>query len=674
MEPITYNRLIQSTSPYLHQHASNPVDWYEWSDEALAKARAENKPLLISIGYAACHWCHVMAHESFSDARIAAIMNRHFICIKVDREERPDIDQIYMDAAQLVSGRGGWPLNAFALPDGKPFYAATYFPPQQWIELLQQIVELYEHDFAKVEQAATSLTKGLQVDPSAFFDPENMPAIILQSDYHEAIGNLLSQVDLRQGGFKGAPKFMLPVGWEALLQYHFLTKKNDALTAVTSTLNALACGGIYDQVGGGFARYSTDAQWKVPHFEKMLYDNAQLITLYAHAWQVTGNNEYRRIAAETITFAERELKNPAGGFYSSIDADSEEEEGRFYVWTKEEFYRALEPEVATLLSHFYHVSDSGNWEKGKNILHYTVDTKKFALLHGIETKGFETILQEARHRLFNIRSKRVRPATDTKIITSWNALMLTAYITAFKAFGNDSYLENALQLAGFIRSGLVKDGILYRIFMDGQTSTEAFLDDYAYLAEALLSLYEVTFDIRHLQTAEHLVDFMLCHFSDEEQNLFYYASDLSENLIARKYDYTDNVMPASNSVAANMLLTLGRLTDNRNYQKRAEQMLRTIGTQYMQGGAYFANWAMLAGRLTYPSMEVVVTGNETLVTSRRIQQNYLPLVVFAGGNKENLPLLQGRTGNGKTSVYVCRNYTCNLPVHTAEEALQLIYD
>ena len=673
MQSITYNRLAQSASPYLRQHAANPVDWYEWGDEALEKAHRENKPLLISIGYASCHWCHVMARESFSNVAIAGLMNRYFVCIKVDREERPDIDQIYMEAAQLINGRGGWPLNAFALPDGRPFYAAAYFQPHQWKELLEQLADLYQNDYPKVEEAAVSLTKGLQANPLAVtFDEENDSDIILPSDYHEACEHLISQVDLLQGGFKGSPKFMLPVGWEALLQYYALTGKKNILSAITFTLDSMARGGVYDQIGGGFARYSTDTQWKVPHFEKMLYDNAQLITLYTHAWQITHKQEYQTVAEQTIDFVERELKNPEGGFYSSIDADSEHEEGKFYVWKKDEFDQVLEAQNKALLAHFYHISVNGNWEKGKNILHYTVDKEEFALKNGVDPVDFEQIVQKAHTLLFTKRSQRKRPSTDNKIITSWNALMLSAYTAAYKAFDESAYLKQATHLADFIQNNLLNNEILYRTFMDGNASTEAFLDDYALLADAMLSLYEVTFKIGYLRLAEKLTSFVLQHFTDEEGQLFYFSSDRSENLIARKYDYTDNVIPSSNSVMAQVLLKLGKLTDNRIYQQRAELMLKTIGQRYVQGGAYFANWAMLAGKVTLPSTEIVVTGSEALQASLQLQNQYLPLAVFAGGNEENLSLLKGRTDNKQLNIYICKNNSCGLPVHSVEEAMKLL--
>jgi uncharacterized protein YyaL (SSP411 family) len=675
MQPATYNRLAHAASPYLRQHATNPVDWFEWGEEALNKAKAENKPLLISIGYASCHWCHVMAQESFSNVAIAGLMNRHFVCIKIDREERPDIDQIYMEAAQLINGRGGWPLNAFALPDGRPFYAATYFQPHQWKELLQQLADLYENDFSKVEEAASSLTKGLQTNPlSVTFDEETESDIILQSDYHEAFESLISQVDLLSGGFKGAPKFMLPVGWEALLQYYAISDKKNILAAVTYTLDSMARGGIYDQLGGGFARYSTDGQWKVPHFEKMLYDNAQLITLYTHAWQVTRRPEYKIIAEQTIAFTERELRNPEGGFYSSIDADSEHEEGKFYVWTKDEFEHSLESTDTGLLSHFYHISANGNWEKGKNILHYTVDKEEFALKNGVDPIDFDHILQDANQCLFNKRSKRVRPSTDEKVITAWNALMISAYVSAYKAFGNPVYLQRATELVSFVKKYLLHDDILYRTCMDGQVSTEAFLDDYAFLADAMLSLYEVTFDISHVQLAERLTNYVLHHFTDEEHQLFYYTSDKSEPLIARKYDYTDNVMPSSNSVMAHVLLKLGRLTDNLIYQQRAELMLKTIGQRYIQGGAYFANWTILAGKITHPSLEIVVTGENALPEALRLQQHYLPLAVIAGGDDAPLSLLKERAKNKELSFYVCQDNTCGLPVHSVEDAIKMIHN
>ena len=664
------NRLSNASSPYLRQHADNPVDWYEWGDEALAKAKIENKPLIISVGYAACHWCHVMAHESFSDEEIAEFMNSHFVCIKVDREERPDIDRIYMDAAQLLSGRGGWPLNAFALPDGKPFYAATYFPPDQWMDALHQLSHLFQNEYPRVLQAATSLTEGIRTTP---FPGLSNSKPFTAEEYHAAIENQINTIDFEFGGYSGAPKFMMPTGLNSLLQYHYLTEDQKALNAVTIALDAMAKGGIYDQIGGGFSRYSTDQFWKVPHFEKMLYDNAQLITLYAHAFQLTNKPLYAEIVNQTIIFAERELQNTDGGFYASIDADSEHEEGKFYLWTKQEIESVLDAETAEIVLRFYQVSAYGNWENGKNILHYKDNKAKFSSENGMTVNELNSVLQIANKSLLDQRNSRTRPATDDKILTSWNALMISGYVNAYKVFGNEKYLNGAISTAHFLETNMIKEqGMLYRVYKDGKVSTEAFLDDYALLADAYISLYEVTFDLHWLQMSQLLTGYVWNHFMDAENQLFFYTSDLAENLIARKHEISDNVIPASNSGMAHVLFKLGILLENSDYSKMAAKMLFKLRNEIVQQGAYYANWAMLLGKMVYPSCEVAILGENAASINLEMQKNYLPTTVFAGGISENLPLLQNRLVDNKTTIYVCQNNACNSPVYLAKDALELI--
>lgn len=664
------NRLSQASSPYLLQHADNPVDWYEWGEEALLKARVENKPLIISIGYAACHWCHVMAHESFLDEEIAEFMNTHFVCIKVDREERPDIDRIYMEAAQLLSGRGGWPLNAFALPDGRPFYAATYFPPDNWMDVLHQLSHLFQDEYPRVLQAATSLTEEIQANPipglldSKPFVPE---------EYISSYENQINTIDFEFGGYAGAPKFMMPAGLEFLLQYHYLTGDRKALEAVTITLDAMAKGGIYDQIGGGFSRYSTDQFWKVPHFEKMLYDNAQLITLYAHAFQLTNNSLYAEIIEQTIVFAERELRHEEGGFFASIDADSEHEEGKFYVWSKQQIESIIDPATVEIVLRFYQVTDYGNWEKGKNILHYRDDKAKFARENGMSVNELNAILHKANKSLLGHRNYRIRPATDDKVLTSWNALMISGYINAYKAIGSEWYLNGAISTARFIEANMILEhGLLFRVYRDGKVSTEAFLDDYALLADAYIGLYEVTFDLHWLGLSQLLTVYVWNHFSDAENHLFFYTSDQAENLIARKHEISDNVIPASNSVFAHVLLKLGILLEKADYAQMATEMLLKIRHEIVQQGAYYANWSMILGKMVYPSYEVAILGENALQVNLEMQKKYLPTVVFAGGISENLPLLQNRLVENKTVVYVCQNKTCNRPVFSAIDALELM--
>ncbi len=664
------NHLSKASSPYLQQHASNPVDWYEWGTEALQLAKSENKPLIISIGYAACHWCHVMAHESFENDEVADFMNKNFVCIKVDREERPDIDQIYMDAAHIITGRGGWPLNAIALPDGRPFYAATYFPPHQWIDVLQQLRQVFDTDFPRVLRAAESITNGISTNS---FSSVGIQRDFTSEDYQLSYENHIRKIDFVRGGYNKAPKFMMPVGLDFLLQHHYFTKDKKALEAVTVSLDAMARGGLNDQIGGGFARYSTDERWLIPHFEKMLYDNAQLISLYSKAYQVTGNVFYRETAEKTIRFCERELNDKSGGFYSSLDADSEHEEGKFYVFTKKEMLDALDEDISPLILKFYEITDAGNWENGKNILHFTQDKAAFAAANGLTVGTFETVLQKANQQLFDARLKRVRPTTDDKILCAWNALLISAYVQTYKATYKADYLAGALKITAFIEQHLLKpDGNLHRIYKDGKTSVDAFLDDYALLIQAYTDLYEVTFHHQHLQQALKLTDYVLLHFMSEGGDPFYYTSDTAEGLIARKSETSDNVIPASNSVMAHVLLKLGRFTGNENFIAQAKLMLQKVLNETIEHGSYYANWAGLLGLFVHPQKEVVVTGDNATETALKIQLHYLPDCIFAGGNNTTLPLLENRIAHGKTLVYVCKNQSCELPVENTEEALKLI--
>ena len=664
------NRLSQASSPYLKQHADNPVDWYEWGEEALSKAKTENKPLIISIGYAACHWCHVMAHESFSDEEIAGFMNTHFVCIKIDREERPDIDRIYMDAAQLLSGRGGWPLNAFALPDGRPFYAATYFPPDNWMDALHQLSHLFQNEYPRVLQAATSLTEGIQSNP---FPGISDSKPFVSDEYLASYENQINTIDFEFGGYAGAPKFMMPTGLEFLLQYHQQTGDHKALDAVTITLDAMAKGGIYDQIGGGFSRYSTDQFWRVPHFEKMLYDNAQLITLYSHAYQLAVNQLYAEIVEQTIAFSERELRHSEGGFFASIDADSEHEEGKFYIWTKQEIESVLDAETAEIVIRFYQITARGNWEAGKNILHYKDNKAKFASENKMTVNELNALLQKANKQLLEYRNLRIRPTTDDKILTSWNALMISGYVNAYKALGNEQYLKGAISTARFLDANMVKDsGLLYRVYKDGNVSTEAFLDDYALLADAYIGLYEVTFDLHWLELCQLLTGYVWYHFADAETHLFFYTSDQAENLIARKHEISDNVIPASNSVFAHVLFKLGILLEKTDYTQMATEMLFKVRGEIVRQGVYYANWTMLLGKMVYPFYEVAILGDNALPVNLEIQKKYLPTAVFAGGITEHLPLLQNRLVDQKTVIYVCENKTCNSPVYSAEDALELM--
>ncbi len=664
------NRLAQASSPYLQEHADNPVDWYEWGTEALTKAKNENKPLIISVGYASCHWCHVMEEESFMDTAVARMMNENFVSIKVDREERPDIDQIYINAAQLISGNAGWPLNAFALPDGKPFYAATYFPKEQWMNVMQQILDAYKSDYTKVAKQADAITKGIQTSELISI-AENNQATINKKMYVDIFADWETQLDFVNGGLSGSPKFPMPVVWEFLLQDNYLAGNKKSLEAVTTTLDAIAKGGIYDQLGGGFARYSTDSLWIAPHFEKMLYDNGQLVSLYAHAYQVTKNPEYAKVINETLGFIKSELTSPQGGFYSSINADSEGEEGKFYVWTKTEIEKVLDKSSSILFFDYYNISDYGNWEAGKNILFKKTTGEDFARKHSITTQALDADISGAEVKLLIERNKRIHPTTDDKILTSWNALMLTGYVDAYLALGKEEYFEAALTNAKFMEKNMIEDGgHLWRNYKDGKASIDAFLDDYALLAMAFIELYQATFDIHWLELSRAITDYAILHFHDTRTGLFYYTSDEAEQLVVRKMEVSDNVIPSSNSAMADVLFRLGEYYDNENYRSLSKAMVNQMMESIIGGGPYYANWASVLGMIAHQPYQVAVVGDNALIKCKILQQHYLPTAIFMGGNKENLPLLENKLVKGKTIIYVCRDKVCKLPVEDIEKALE----
>jgi len=664
------NRLSGAGSPYLREHADNPVDWYEWGPEALEKAKRENKPLIISIGYASCHWCHMMEKESFMDTAVARIMNENFISIKIDREERPDIDQIYLQAAQLVSGNSGWPLNAFALPDGKPFYAATYFPREQWIQLLQQVIKAYRQDIENVVRQAESLTKGIQTLDLVLL-PSDSTRRYDQSTYQNIFSSWKSSFDAKHGGLTGAPKFPMPVVWEYLLQNHYLTGNPDALEITTHTLDEMSNGGIFDHLGGGFARYSTDALWRVPHFEKMLYDNGQLVSLYAHAYQVTRNPVYAEVISKTLDFVKGEMTSPDGGFYSSLNADSEGEEGKFYVWTKDEIQRIVEPKAADLLIGFYQVTDSGNWENGKNVLHRKVTKEEFARQKGITLSESNTLLAAGEAKLLAARNTRVRPSLDDKILLSWNALMMRGYIDAYFALGTSEYLQAAITNAQFIKKNMMRDGgQLWRNYKDGKANIDAFLDDYALLARAFIQLYQATYDVHWLKEAKSVTEYTIAHFYDKTSGLFFYTSDASESLIARKMELPDYVLPSSNSVLAEVLYLLGEYYSEDSYIQMSKSMLNQVTKDMTTVGPYYANWASLMGVISYRPFEVAIMGKDAMAKSKEMQAHYLPTSLFMGGEKEDLPLLENKYIEGRTIIYVCRNKTCKQPEEDVVSALK----
>lgn len=665
------NALINESSPYLLQHAHNPVDWHPWGEEALSKAKSEKKLLLISIGYAACHWCHVMEHESFEDATVAKFMNDNFVAIKVDREERPDIDQVYMNAVQLINGRGGWPLNCIALPDGRPLYGGTYFPKEKWMDMLKSVLDFTENNPEQAEEQAQALTAGVQTP--VFSSISKTSNIYTVEDLDQVFENWKGSIDYKEGGGKRAPKFPLPIGYQYLLNYNQLSNSPEALEAVNITLKKMAHGGIYDQVGGGFARYSTDAVWKVPHFEKMLYDNSQLVSLYAKAFQQTKNPLYKKVVKETLEFIGRELTDESGGFYSSLDADSEGEEGKFYVWTKVEFDEVVGKNVS-LLAEYFEVTANGNWEHGNNILLKTEKPKELAFKNDISIEQLDELVNVSKIKLLNARAKRIRPGLDDKILTGWNALMLNGYTDAYKVFEEEAFLKIAKGNARFILAQMKReDGGLNRNFKEGKSRINAFLDDYAFTISAFINLYQATFEEEWLKEAADLLDYVNLHFSDKNSGMYFYTSDIDPALVARKMELADNVIPSSNSEMAKNLYVLGQYLYKDDYIERAKQMLNNVKEDAVKNGPYYANWNILYSYLVEEPYEVAILGEEAETLRKEFDKHYLPNVFLSGGVKEgSLKLLENKQVKNKTLIYVCQNKVCQYPVKTVAEAFKLM--
>ncbi len=665
------NELIHESSPYLLQHAHNPVNWYPWGEKALKKAKDENKMIIISIGYAACHWCHVMEKESFEDTAVARLMNEHFVAIKVDREERPDVDQVYMSAVQLITGSGGWPLNALALPDGRPFYAGTYFPKKDWMKMLNYFVDRNKKSPAVLIKQAAEITKGIHSVENFSFKSEDKSFTV--SDLEKQFNSIKTHIDFKKGGANRAPKFPMPSNWEYLMEYYYLSQNSDALKAVTVTLDNMANGGIYDHLGGGFARYSTDANWHVPHFEKMLYDNAQLVSLYAHAYQLTKNPLYKKIVYETIDFVNRELSSPEGGFYSSLDADSEGEEGKYYVWTKGEVENILKT-AAPVFIEYYNVTKSGNWEHGKNILIKDETDEDIAKKYDLSLVALKTKMDHAKEKLMGVRSKRVRPGLDDKILTSWNALMLKGYAQAYRVFGDETFLAAALKNANFLlKNAIGPSREITHNYKNGKSSINGLLDDYAFIASAFIELYQATFDENWLIEANKIVNYTVTHFFDEKSGMFFYTHNEHSNLISRKMEVADNVIPASNSQMAKNLFVLGQYFYNDDYISKARQMLVNVKDDLQKHVYFYTNWGLLQMWFVAPSYEVAIIGNRFREMMQKLDENYLPNVLLSGGRNEgSLPLLENKLVVGQTTIYVCRDKVCKRPVTEVDKALQQI--
>jgi len=656
------NKLINESSPYLLQHAHNPVDWYPWGEEAFRKAAEKDKPVIISIGYSSCHWCHVMEEESFEDEEVARLMNEKFISIKVDREERPDIDACYMNAVQQITRRGGWPLNAFALPDGRPFYGGTYFPREDWLHILNTLADLYANDREKLVSTAEDVERGIEETALRLLD--SRPREISPEDLAGAVREMIRDFDTRLGGVGRAPKFPMPSLYRFLLAYSSLRDEPGIRDFVLLTLDRMASGGIYDQIGGGYARYSTDASWKIPHFEKMLYDNAQLVSLYSDAWRYTRKENYRRVVCQTLEFVEETFTSPEGAFYSALDADSEGEEGAYYVWEEAELKKLLGGDY-DFAREYFGIGREGLWEEGKNILLRPDDGESSESAADGET------IERIRRALKAARDRRIPPGLDDKALTSWNALMITAYADAWRAFGEPRFLDAAVRGTDHILEEMRRpDGGLYRAWKEGRAYIEAFLEDYAHMTAALITLFEVTGDTRYLDEAEELTGYILRHFYSPGEKLFYSTPE-GDDLITRIIDIQDNVLPSPNAVTARNLFRLYKLTGITRYRELYQDMTGRIRQITLNNAQYFSHWAELLLFELNPFYEVVTAGPNARELSRQLQTEYLPHAVFAftAVPDETRGLFAGRYSDETTRIYICRDNACLAPVTAVDEAL-----
>jgi uncharacterized protein YyaL (SSP411 family) len=662
------NRLAGETSPYLLQHRDNPVDWYPWGEEALERARREDRPILLSIGYAACHWCHVMAHESFEDPETARLMNDLFVNIKVDREERPDLDSIYMQAVQALTGHGGWPMTMFLTPSGAPFYGGTYYPPTDrqgmpsFRRVLQSVADAYAHRRDAIENTSKELSR--IYDTSELFGRAG--AEVTAHSLELAYRVLARQYDIRNGGFGGAPKFPPTMSLDFLLRYWKRTGTGYAREMVVESFRKMSRGGLYDQIGGGFHRYTVDAVWLVPHFEKMLYDNALLARLGAYVWQVTRDPEARRVTMETVDWVAKEMTSPAGGFYSSLDADSEGHEGKFYVWSEEEVDSLLGENAPLVKSHFT-ITTSGNFE-GKNIPNVSTDPEATAARGGISREELDRRIASARAILYEARSKRVWPGRDEKILAGWNGLMLRGVATAARVFGDSSHARLAVANGEFLFANMVRDGRVMRSHKDGETRIPGFLEDHASVALGFIALYELTFDSVWIERATAIARAMIQWFGDDETGAFFDTASDAEQLIARPRDATDNAMPSGISLAVELLLHLGDLTGDQAMSERARRVISSMVTALEKYPTAFGHMLGAADMIVYGAVEVAIAGSRQderfTRLEREVAAHYVPSLVLAGGesSESSIALLQNRDSRNGPTAYVCHSYVCDEPV------------
>jgi uncharacterized protein YyaL (SSP411 family) len=671
------NDLVHETSPYLLQHAYNPVNWKAWNDKTLALAKKENKLIIISVGYSACHWCHVMEEESFENDSIAKLMNENFINIKVDREERPDVDKVYMNAVQLMTGSGGWPLNCIALPDGRPIFGGTYFNKEQWTKVLTSISKLYREEPEKAIEFAENLTKGIQ--ESELITLNKKVPVFTNKEIISSVNLWKKQIDTIYGGFKGAPKFPMPNSLEFLLRYQHQFSDASIESYLENTLTKIAFGGIFDHVSGGFSRYSVDEKWHIPHFEKMLYDNAQMVSLYSKAYLKDNKLLYKNTVIETLNFIKQELTATNGAFYSSLDADSEnkkgeKEEGAYYDWTEVELKQLLTTDF-TLFKDFYNINDFGFWENKKYVLIRNSSKIDFLKEHKLSLDDLNKKIYNWKKILKNARSKKSKPNLDDKVLTSWNALMLQGYVDAYRSFGNKEYLDSAIKSAIFLRDNqLRKDFGLNRNFKNGKSSINGYSEDYAVVIQSFVSLYEVTLNEEWLTISKKLMDYLFDNFFDESNKMFQFTSKQDEGLIAKKHEIIDGVIASSNSIIANSLFKLGHYYSDNNYLKTSEQMLNNLKEDIQMNPANYSNWLNLMTSFTKPFYEVVVVGNNSEEVNKILINNYLPNILIAGSTKDNntLPLLAYKFNEDSTLIYVCVNGTCKLPQKSLKKAIENI--
>ncbi|AUC86000.1 thioredoxin domain-containing protein [Polaribacter sp. ALD11] len=670
------NDLVHETSPYLLQHAHNPVNWKAWNEKSLATAKTANKLIVISVGYAACHWCHVMEEESFEDSIVAKIMNKNFINIKVDREERPDVDKVYMKAVQLMTGSGGWPLNVIALPDGRPIFGGTYFPKEQWLKILEQTAEGFKNRPEDFYAFADKLEVGIKDLDLVHLNTAE--PVFTKTFIEKEVEKWRISFDANFGGTNNPPKFMMPNNYQFLMRYAYQDDDEKLMKHIENTLHKMAFGGIFDQINGGFSRYSVDKKWHIPHFEKMLYDNAQLVSLYANAYQITKNKTYKEVVYETLDFVKKELTSPEGMFYSSLDADSYNhegklEEGAYYSWTKTTLKTLLKSNF-DLFSKYYNINDFGFWEEDKFVLIKTIDDVGFCKENNISISKLKEYKINWKKTLREEQEKRKKPRLDDKSLTSWNGLMITGYLDAYSVFNEKKYLDAALKNAHFILNNqLLEDGRLYHNYKKGKSSINGYLEDYAAIVEAFIKLHQVTSEEIWLQKAKELTMYAIEHFYDETSKMFYFTSKKDAPLVAKTIEYQDNVIASSNSIMAKNLFALSHHLSDKKYLKMATSMLNNIKPKIVDHAASFSNWLAVMLNYTNPYYEVVIAGKYAKKKLAELHKNYLPNILISYSTENsNLPLLENRFTENETYIYVCVNSSCKLPVTTISETLNLM--